>query len=370
MALTLRHGILHRGRMKEAFDNFRLLLRGTQISPDIGLHLLAALGPAPPHCVLFDVVVQKLVRIQFGAVGRQRDQSDLLAMLLRPLPHLRRVMHWMAVDDQIDPAPGAPHQATHELDEHGGRKGARENHEAQGSAIGERGDDVKPPALARAGDHRRLTLAAIAGPGLMIAAQPHLVAPMDFGLFLQGLLANRGILRLEPMLNFLGILLPRLAHRFLRRQAPVAQPLTHADQRDAHAKETLHQGGDSLAGPQDKRQAQLVGGAAGDLRQEQADLVRAQQPLPLGSALRVGRQALVAGGVVLAEPAIDRRAGHAEQMRGLALGHAFAHGLDRSPTNGFLSVGAQSSGILDFHNKFSLSYRLIDCHHFRFRISK
>ena len=53
--------------------------------------------------------------------------------------------------------------------------------------------------------------------------------------------------------------------------------------------------------------------------------------------------------MVLAEPAIDRLAGHAEQMRGFALGQPFPHDLDRSPTNGFLIVGAQSSGILDFH---------------------
>jgi len=80
--------------------------------------------------------------------------------------------------------------------------------------------------LPGSGDHRRLTFPAVAGPGLMIRLQPHLVFPVYFGVFPLRSLANLRIFNLKPVLHRCRVLLVSAAQGLLRRKAPMLETTT------------------------------------------------------------------------------------------------------------------------------------------------
>src|SRR4030065_1538602 len=108
-------------------------------------------------------------------------------------------MQGVAVDDQKH-APPLPRQTLQEADEDRHSESLAKDHEAQVAAVADGRDHVAAESLARTGYHRRGAAAAIAGAGLMVAAQPDLVAPQDFGLFGLGAAGHgRGILFSPPL---------------------------------------------------------------------------------------------------------------------------------------------------------------------------
>ena len=98
---------------------------------------------------------------------------------------------------------------------------------------------IAAEALPGSDNHRCASALAVATPALMIRAQTYLVVPVNFRLVLLGFCADRRIFLCEPAPHRRGVALVGGPHRFLRRQAPMAQipsrrPHRHAQTEGPH----------------------------------------------------------------------------------------------------------------------------------------
>lgn len=96
--------------MEVSLDDGGQSLCAWQTTPDIGHHVLVACRAAAPDGVFLDVMVEELIGIQVGTAGGPQNQANLFGMLLAPARHGGGPVNRMAVDDQIDFAPGAARQ--------------------------------------------------------------------------------------------------------------------------------------------------------------------------------------------------------------------------------------------------------------------
>ena len=99
-------------------------------------------------------------------------------------------MHRIAVHDKKHLAWHRAHQVAQKVHKHLGGETSLEYLKAQGTAVGQAGDDVATEALAGllhdrglALHDRGLALGRPAGAGLVVGTQAHLVAPVDLGPF-------------------------------------------------------------------------------------------------------------------------------------------------------------------------------------------
>lgn len=250
--------------LKEPLDTIRLALRTPQAGADVAEHLL--LGTWTPATLGggFDVMVQKLIRIQLGAVTGQCEETNLVRPFRRPLSYFRRPMDGMAVENQEDRTRAVPQQSTKKADEHLAVESLLEHHESQTPSVSERRDEIASESLASSRNDRRLAAFAVTGAGLMVTPQAHLVAPVDFRPHCSGFSANRRILLLKPTLNGPRNLLVGPSQRFLRREAPLLQITSDRPHRDAQTEPLGQQLADRFSGPQGKGKSKLIGAAVAD----------------------------------------------------------------------------------------------------------
>jgi hypothetical protein len=94
----------------------------------------------------------------------------------------------------------------------------------------------------------------------MVRTQTHLIEPMNLGLKLSRLCANRWIFFLEPFPYRSRILFVRSAHRLLWGQSPGSQVASHRSHGNLQSEFPRQQLLHGFPGPQRQGQAQLVRG--------------------------------------------------------------------------------------------------------------
>src|SRR5574337_2081919 len=110
----------------------------------------------------------------------------------------------------------------------------------------------------------------------MIGAEPHLIAPVEFGPGrLCGPTESRVLLG-EPPADGHGILLEGSAPWFLRGEAPALEVAAHRPDGNDEATPLLEEVLDRLPGPEGEGQAELIGTATHDEPDDQGSLVRGQ----------------------------------------------------------------------------------------------
>ncbi|TWT45153.1 hypothetical protein RAS1_15750 [Phycisphaerae bacterium RAS1] len=337
-------GVAHGFGLEVIPDDVGSALRVAEVALEIGDQLGFGGGPLAADGVGFDVVVQVLVGVQLGAVARQEEDADAVSVGVQPIARRGRAMHRMTVHDQEHAPPPLAQQAAAEADEDLGVERAFEDQEAQMAAVGDAGHQVGPEALPRAGNHWRDAAPAVAAAGLMIAARPELVAPVNLAVFGLGLLHDRRILLLLPALHGRRVAFVRPPQRLLRREAPALQVAARRSHRNVQAGALRDQVADRLARPEREGQLELIGRAVGDLPDDGRGLLRRQTRLRRPAAL-LGAQRGDVAGLDLGQPGVDRGARDAERAGRDRLLRAAADRRDDANANLLLGLRRQPACI-------------------------
>src|SRR4030042_2248977 len=179
-------------------------------------------------------------------------------MFFNPALHLGRMMDGVTINNEEYFALNLPYDAFEKIQKDARFKAGLEHHEIKVTAVVDRRNHVAGKTLSGARDYWRLTATAVGAPRRMIGAQPHLIAPIYQALFHPGLLLNRRITFLQPLLDRLRALLIGPPNWLLRRETPTSQIPAHRPDREPHAKSLLNQPRYRLSSPQIKREFQLV----------------------------------------------------------------------------------------------------------------
>src|SRR5271165_2620549 len=103
--------------MKVAFDKGAVGLGAAQVGANVADHLFSIQRASAADGVGFDVLVEILVGIEFGAVARQKVNSQGGAAAFEPAQGCLGHMDRMTVDDQEDFAPVLAQQSAKEFQE-------------------------------------------------------------------------------------------------------------------------------------------------------------------------------------------------------------------------------------------------------------
>src|SRR5690606_31566184 len=185
--------------LKQVANDLGLALAPVQVSTHTGHHFGAIGRAALAQRIGFDILVEQLIGIELRTVAWQANEANLGGIILDEALSMSGAMHWMAVHDQIDLPGRLLEQALHEADEQARIELAVENHEGQMPAIGDRRDHIAAEALTCGAHDRCLPHRSIAGSSDMIAAQAHLITPVNHGSFLLSMASNRRVLLAQPM---------------------------------------------------------------------------------------------------------------------------------------------------------------------------
>ena len=165
----------------------------------------------------------------------------------------------------------------------------------------------------------------VGDPGLPTPAglptgDPGLVAPVDRGTFRFGALGDRRVVLLQPGRDHRRPALPRPGQGLLRGHAPALQVELHGRQAELLGEPLANQVAHRAAGPQGKRQLQLVGHPVADPTLNLARLLGRQQPLaaPRRHPPPV-EHTVVALRTIALQPDVDRLPLDADHLRRLGL---------------------------------------------------
>lgn len=161
----------------------RLSLGASEVETNIANHLWLVLGSLATYGIGLDILIEQFVRIQLGTIVREKEQADVTPMSLDPPFDFARTMHRMTIYDQKDLAGALTYEPTQERDHDVANEILFEDHEGQTAAIGDGGNHVAAKAFPGAGDRGRLSFPPVGRACVMIAAQAHLVAPVNLRMF-------------------------------------------------------------------------------------------------------------------------------------------------------------------------------------------
>lgn len=324
-------------------------LAAPQVTPDIFDQLGLVLCPAPADGVTLDVLIQKFVRIQFRAVPRQKKQANRILSFFDPIKNSSGAMYWVPINNQEYWTFILSDQSAHEINEHFGVEASLENHKIQISKVCNRRNHVAAKTLARNLDDRSIAFDSPSAAHGVIATQSHFITPVNSGTSLLGLLPDGWILGLQPVLNLRPILLVCSAHRLLRTEAPTAQISTDCTQCQGHTEFSFNECSDSLASPESKRQAQLVGIFATDQPSCPGCLKTFELAATSGPALGFGLESLLPILLESFQPFPDGDSGNSKEFGSLDLSFSIQNSLDSEPSDIFLCLGWKLACIGGLH---------------------
>jgi len=312
-------------------NDVRSVLGAAEVGPNLPHHFFQIEGTLTANCIGLDILIEKLVRIQFGTVGGQEEHTDAVGVAIQPALEFAGAMDGMAIYDEEHLAFRMPQQAAKETDHHLGREALLEHHERQLAPVGDGGHHVTTKALTCAWNDRRMTALPVRATRLMVGAKPHLIPPMNFRLFSLRFGTDTGVLGLQPAAHSFGVLLVGTMQRLLWRQIPPLEITAHRPYRDVDAKALRQQLLNSLPRPQREGQSQLVGTPVGDEANRSRRLVRSQTKRGWPTAappLEPPRPPLAKP----FDPAVDRNARYMEHSRRFALTYIVLQDCPHHPT--------------------------------------
>jgi len=168
---------------KQVRDELRLFLTPIQMAAHGGHEIGSGGRPAFAEPICLDVLVQQLIGIQFRAVPRHPNEPQPRGVSGGNARGGSGSVRRMPVHNQIDPAVHLLEQPLHELRKDGGLEFALKDHEGECALVRDGRDHVAPEALPRGSYDGSVSPRRIAGPGRVVTAQPHFVAPINGGMF-------------------------------------------------------------------------------------------------------------------------------------------------------------------------------------------
>ena len=241
---------------------------------------------------MFDVCIEALLRIQFGAVTGQIEEFDLVLPLSDPRLDRLAVMYAQVIEDQKDLLPGILDQRLKELDQPVGIERIVDDHPARLPFVGDRGNhrQLLPGTAYREGD-RGLSCGSVAATTDVGVDQGRFVAPVNLAAFGLGALLDLRVCLIKPGLYRFRSLLIGLLDRLLRGEAPARQVVTHSANRELDAVFPFNQLHDRRSVPQRKFHLELFGPLVADRAANTRFLFfRERPPIPGGPSSRCGLQ--------------------------------------------------------------------------------
>lgn len=326
----------------------RLALGAPQVTSHIPDHLrLVAWTPAP-NCVGLDILVEQLVRVEIRAVAGKEKEVNLPSVASQPSLDTAGCMNWMLVDNEKDFAPSMTNKTLQEQDKHEYREILVENHECQFSAIGNRRNQVATEALSSSWNDRCFSSSSVGGASLMVGPHPHLVAPVDRCSLSPCVGSDGWILLPQPLPHCPRIPLVGTPQGFLWSETPAFEVSPYRPNRKPNAKSASDQISYCFAGPECKRQLELVRTTVGNHTHDCSSLQGSQPDLRrTTSGARPKRSHSIFPPVTV--PTIDGLPGNPKNFCRLRLRHPLADGTDYALTKNLLCHRRQTTGILTFH---------------------
>ena len=149
----------------------------------------------------FDVNVGHFVRVEFRAVTRQVEDLNGIVMIAQPFLGRFAVMNARVIQNQKCLLGSAFDQAAQEISQDARVARSTETLLPHLPLVDDGRDDQQSNTLAADANGRRLAFGRKATPTDIVAAQPGLVAPVDFRPFLLGPCRNLGMRRVHPALH-------------------------------------------------------------------------------------------------------------------------------------------------------------------------
>ena len=172
-------------------------------------------GRPASFTVPFHVVVQVLHRVQLRRVRRQVEHLDLVPVRRHPGLHLRRLVGLQPVRDQQDLPRRPRDQPGQEQQEHRRVERPLVRHEPDRPLVAD-GRDLVDPDVRPGHLHRRpLPFAGVAVAGVVVRRHADLVGPQNLGPLALRLGFDGGVGLQQPLLDLVGVLLPRMPAGFL-----------------------------------------------------------------------------------------------------------------------------------------------------------
>jgi hypothetical protein len=159
--------------------NLRLFpgIRETRTNPVH--HRLLVWRSLSADSVAFDGLARIRIRIQFRAVARDKIHFHFVFVFFQTARHRPRLVNRRLIQNQKNLVAHASHQPLRKLDHARSSESLGEKHESKRALVRDGRHHGAGKTLTWGGDDGRFPFNAVQGAGLMIAAQPHLIAPMD-----------------------------------------------------------------------------------------------------------------------------------------------------------------------------------------------
>ena len=218
--------------------------------------LLSGIGSAAD--LAFEVAVKVFVRIEFRAVARKEEDLDGVRVRPEPLLDDLAVMDLQVVDNEEHLAIRIAGQTPKELDHDLGVDRSLEQREAQLAAIGYRAEHAQPFPRSLPADDWSFPLGRVPASCHVVTANACLVAPVDFRPFLPGTPGNGGVVLGKPTLDRGVVAFVSPLDRPLRGETPTLQVIADRADRQIDTETFRDQHPDRFAGPQRKRELQLI----------------------------------------------------------------------------------------------------------------
>jgi len=99
-------------------DEVRVALSAPEVEAEIVHHLFEGLGALSSDGIGFDIVVEELIGVQLGAIGRQEKEANLSLVLLEPLSYWLAATHRVTVHNQKHLLGSSANQTTQKIKHH------------------------------------------------------------------------------------------------------------------------------------------------------------------------------------------------------------------------------------------------------------
>ena len=323
---------------------FRPMLSAPQKFPDIGYQLVSVAGTLASYSIGLDIVIEKFVWIEVGAVTRQEEQSNFLLMSLDPPRYPSRFVHRMSVDNEENFPPGVSYQPPKKVQENRCFEALVEYHKRQLSTIGDSRNHVASKPLSRPHNDRGLPTPSITPPCLIIRSHSRFVSPVNRRSFAFGVIPNTWILFPQPLFDNFWVLFVGAAQWFLRCKSPSFEIPPHRPNRKPNTKSAGYEIPHRFSCPKSKWKFELIGATLGNQTNCRGGLPGSQLNLRWPTTRsRTKRPNTILAPTTM--PAIDRLSRNPENTRRFCLGHFLLNCFDYASSKCVQSNRRQTSSI-------------------------
>lgn len=240
-------------------------LKEDHLNTEQGIEIFLVLRSFVSSNGLLQIVVQVLVRVEFGTVGGQEDQLDSVLVFFEPLLDGFAVVDAEVIDDQEDLLLAELDHLPQELQENVRVDRFLQRHPLHLALFVYSTDQTRMVAFGTLAHYRCLAFGREASSVVTFGFDCRFVGKPDLRFLLLCPFLKFRILLLLPLAHLFGGLLIGLFYRSLWGKTPARQHAAHSGQFVTHTEAQLDQVSHCLTAPKSEAELQLIGSLVHDL---------------------------------------------------------------------------------------------------------